>query len=93
MRLGDIFCQFYKIISLREKESISIEKMERLMDDIRVLRAKEGLRLIFNNIINIMLEKIRGIHIEKIREINKNKNEVNILMILNFCLFYLYIYF
>ena len=79
MRLGDIFCQFYKIISLREKESISIEKMERLMDDIRVLRAKEGLRLIFNNIINIMLEKIRGIHIEKIREINKNKNEVNIL--------------
>lgn len=89
-KLGVVFYRYNKIIK-EEEENIRFEELEGLMDEIRKLKGKQGFKLIFNDVKNIMLEKIRTIHIEKIRKNNRVSNKVNkyFKIFLNFIYFYL----
>jgi len=76
-KFGDIFSRYYKVIR-GELTSYTLEDIELLMSDIRILRGKQGFKQIFNHCKNTMLKKIRKIHIEKIRDHNK-KNQFVII--------------
>jgi len=74
-KYGDVFSRYCKVIR-GELKSISFDYIERLMEEIRILKGKQGFRKIFNNTKNIMLEEIRKIHIENIKEYNRHNPNV-----------------
>jgi len=91
-KFGDVFSHYCKVIR-GELGTYSFGDLERLMDDIRILNGKQGFKKIFNHTKNIMLEEIRKIHIEKIRECNKQNPNVNKIQKFFYCIFYQYLFY
>jgi len=75
-KFGDVFFRYIHIIN-SEKGNYSFEEIEKLMDDIRLIRGSQGFRSIINHTKNIMLLDIRKIHVDMIEESNRKQANVN----------------
>lgn len=74
-KFGDVFARYCKLVRA-ELGNYTFEDLERLMEDIRILKGKQGFKKNFNHTKNIMLEEVRKIHVEKIKEYNKQNPNV-----------------
>lgn len=78
-KFGDVFSRYYKVIR-GELASYTYDDIEILMGDIRILKGKQGFYKILNHAKNIMLEEMRKIHIESIKDHNRKNPNVSFLL-------------